>query len=75
MADERDLLGGEAERRDRRIGEDLGQHGAAAQKGHTTPNKSDAGGKDAPNASAQSDEPAARPEMNRGDRQNYGRGG
>lgn len=75
MADERDLPGGEAERRDLHIGEDLGQPGARQTEDNRKPNKSDAGAKDAPPMSAQDADIRPQPTRNAGDRKNLGEKG
>ena len=64
----------EAERRDMRLGEDLGQHGALHSQERTQPNKSASGAKDAPKRSDQSLENGAQPDIDQGDEQNLGRG-
>ena len=63
----------EAERRDRRLGEDLGEHGALHSQERTQPNKSSMGAKDAPRQADQSLDNGARPDIDQGDEQNLGR--
>ena len=63
----------EAERRNRRLGEDLGQHGALHSQDRTQPNKSSSGAKDAPKRAEQSLNNGARPDIDQGDEQNLGR--
>ena len=63
----------DAARRDRGLGQDLGQHGALHSQERTQPNKSALGAKDAPPRSDQSPGSSARPELDQGDEQNLGR--
>ena len=62
-----------AARRDRRLGEDLGQHGALHSQERKQPNKSAMGAKDGPPLSDQSLDNSARPELDQGDKKNLGR--
>ena len=62
-----------AAQRDRRLGEDIGQHGAQHSHERTQPNKSAMGAKDAPPRRRGSPEDGARPEMDQGDQKNLGR--
>lgn len=62
-----------AAQRDRRLGEDLGQHGAQHSQERKQPDKSAMGAKDAPRQRQQGRDDSARPEMDQGDRKNLGR--
>ena len=62
-----------AAQRDRRLGEDLGQHGAQHSQERKQPNKSAMGAKDAPSHRHPSPDDSARPEIDQGDRKNLGR--
>jgi hypothetical protein len=70
MANDIDQTG--AGRRDKRLGEDLGQHGALHSQARTQPNKSASGAKDAPAARQPGLDNSARPERDQGDEQNFG---